>query len=168
MKLWIPSLQTGQVISVNKREKFVYLRSAFRYCSVKMRVWILNHFKIQLKKTLKKPQTHCYSMCAWCAAATEDTFAVCWQPRKAFLQWDCKKVTQTVYGWPRDGAYRMSLCHRGFLEDCLNLFVVELFIERLQTTSVTQIFNLLTFESVFHINDINSCKIIIQLCVNPE
>lgn len=92
-------------------------------------------------------------MCAWCAAATEDTFAVCWQPRKAFLQWDCKKVTQTVYGWPRDGAYRMSLCHRGFLEDCLNLFVVELFIERLQTTSVTQIFNLLTFESVFHIND---------------
>lgn len=53
--------------------------------------------------------------------------------------------------------------------NCLNLFVVKLFIKRLQTTSVTQIFDFLRFFlSVFNINDINSCKIIIQLCMNPE
>lgn len=36
------------------------------------------------------------------------------------------------------------LCDRGF-QNCLNVSVVKLFIERLQTTSVTQNFNFLSF-----------------------
>lgn len=69
----------------------------------------------------------------------------------------CRKVKQTVYGWPRDSTY--TVCS-SVTEDfnCFNLFVVKLFIKRFSNYFIH-----LDFFLIYHINDINPCKIIIQL-----
>lgn len=126
MKPWIPSLHTGRVMGLAKTEK-----KKKKQQKIEKENWVSFCLvpETQIFETIQKTfyPILCYrtaelynGLCCCSLLTIQISF---------FSSEVCRKVKQTVYGWPRDSTY--AVCS-SVTEDfnCFNLFVVKLFIKR--------------------------------------